>query len=206
MTLNLGVLASGRGTNLLAILAAAAGGEIPARVRVVISDRAGAPALELARSRGIPAFFLDPGPAGKAAFESRVVSRLEEHGVDLVCLAGFMRVVGRTLLDRYAGRILNIHPSLLPAFPGLDAQRQAWEYGVKVAGCTVHFVDRGVDAGPIILQRAVTVSEGDTPETLGARILEEEHRAYPEAIRLFAEKRLVLEGRRVKVGEGERGT
>lgn len=206
MTLNLGVLASGRGTNLLAILAAAEGGEIPARVRVVISDRAGAPALELARSRGIPAFFLDPGPAGKAAFESRVVSRLEEHGVDLVCLAGFMRVVGRTLLDRYAGRILNIHPSLLPAFPGLDAQRQAWEYGVKVAGCTVHFVDRGVDAGPIILQRAVTVSEGDTPETLGARILEEEHRAYPEAIRLFAEKRLVLEGRRVKVGEGERGT
>jgi phosphoribosylglycinamide formyltransferase-1 len=203
---NLGVLASGRGTNLLAILAAAEGGEIPARVRVVISDRTGAPALELARSRGIPAFFLDPGPAGKAAFESRVVSRLEEHGVDLVCLAGFMRVVGRTLLDRYAGRILNIHPSLLPAFPGLDAQRQAWEYGVKVAGCTVHFVDRGVDAGPIILQRAVTVSEGDTPETLAARILEEEHRAYPEAIRLFAEKRLVLEGRRVKVGEGERGT
>lgn len=199
MTLNLGVLASGRGTNLLAILEAVERGEVPARVRVVLSDRPGARALEIARARDVPAVHLDPAAGGRAAFESRVIACLEAHGVELVCLAGYMRVVGRTLLERYPGKILNIHPSLLPAFPGLEAQAQAWEHGVKVSGCTVHFVDRGVDTGPIILQRAVPVLEADTAETLAARILAEEHRAYAEAIRLFAAGRLVTEGRRVRV-------
>lgn len=206
MSLNLGVLASGRGTNLLAILDAVERGEVPARVRVVVADRPGAPALAIARERDVPAVHLDPGAEGRAAFESRVAACLDEHGVELVCLAGFMRVVGRTLRERFPGRIVNIHPSLLPAFPGLDAQKQAWEHGVKVTGCTVHFVDGGVDTGPIILQRSVPVREEDTVETLTRRILAEEHRAYPEAIALVASGRLAIEGRRVRVlpEEGER--
>ncbi|HCC32747.1 MAG TPA: phosphoribosylglycinamide formyltransferase [Clostridiales bacterium] len=208
MTLNLGVLASGRGSNLGAILRAEAQGELPARVAVVIGDRPGAGALDVARRQGVPAFCIEPGRDGRVAYEARIVSCLERHGVDLVCLAGFMRVVGPALLGRYPGRILNIHPSLLPAFPGRGAQRQAWEHGVKVTGCTVHFVDEGVDTGPIILQRAVAVGEEDDPEALAARILQEEHAAYPEAIRLLAEGRLTIAGRRVIVaapGSGGEG-
>ncbi|HSW09885.1 MAG TPA: phosphoribosylglycinamide formyltransferase [Bacillota bacterium] len=208
MTLNLGVLASGRGSNLEAILRAEAHGGFPAGVAVVISDCPGAGALEVARRQGVPAFCLEPGRDGRDAFEARIVSCLERHRVDLVCLAGFMRVVGPVLLGRYPGRILNIHPSLLPAFPGRDAQRQAWEHGAKVTGCTVHFVDEGVDTGPIILQRAVAVGEEDDPEALAARILQEEHAAYPEAIRLLAEGRLTIAGRRVIVaapGSGGEG-
>ena len=199
MTLNLGVLASGRGSNLGAILQAEARGELSARVAAVISDRPGANALDLARRHGVPAFCFEPGEDGRDAFEARIISCLDRYRVDLVCLAGFMRVVGPRLLGRYPDRILNIHPSLLPAFPGRDAQRQAWEHGVKVTGCTVHFVDQGVDTGPIILQRAVAVREEDDPESLAARILQEEHAAYPEAIRLFAQGRLTVEGRRVRI-------
>lgn len=197
--LRVGVLASGRGTNLQAILDACARGELPARVTVVVSDNPGAQALERARRAGVPAVFVDPRGRKKSDFEGEICRHLREHGVELVCLAGYMRVLGRSFLEEWEGRVLNIHPSLLPAFPGLEAQRQAWEYGVKVAGCTVHFVVPEVDAGPIVLQAAVPVLGDDTPETLAARILEQEHRVYVEAIRLYAEGRLRIEGRRVKI-------
>jgi phosphoribosylglycinamide formyltransferase-1 len=201
----LGVLASGRGSNLQAILDAQAAG-LPAQVGVVISDVQDAMALERAREAGVPACLVDPGAfPGRAAYEGALARCLEEHGVDLVCLAGYMRVVGRVLLDAFPLRIMNIHPSLLPAFPGLDAQGQAVKHGVKVAGCTVHFVDKGVDTGPIIIQRAVPVLEGDDRESLARRILQEEHIAYPDAIRLYAEGRLVVEGRRVKVRPSQAG-
>ncbi|MDI6894421.1 MAG: phosphoribosylglycinamide formyltransferase [Bacillota bacterium] len=197
--LNLGVLASGRGTNLQAILDACARGEIPARVAVVVSDNPGAAALVRARRAGVPALFVDPRGRRKKEFEAELSCILRQHGVGLVCLAGYMRMLGRSFLEEWEGRVLNIHPSLLPAFPGLEAQRQAWEYGVKVAGCTVHFVVPEVDAGPIVLQAAVPVLGDDTPETLAGRILEQEHRIYVEAIRLYAEGRLRIEGRRVTV-------
>jgi phosphoribosylglycinamide formyltransferase-1 len=195
--LNVGVLASGRGTNLQAILDACARGEIPARVAVVVSDNPAAAALERARRAGVPAVFVDPRGRKKRDFEAEISRILKEHGVELVCLAGYMRVLGRSFLEEWEGRVLNIHPSLLPAFPGLEAQRRAWEYGVKVAGCTVHFVVPEVDAGPIVLQAAVPVLGDDTPETLASRILEQEHRMYVQAIRLYAEGRLRVEGRRV---------
>ncbi|MEW6397706.1 MAG: phosphoribosylglycinamide formyltransferase [Bacillota bacterium] len=195
--LNLGVLASGRGTNLQAILDACARGEIPARVAVVVSDNPGAAALVRARRAGVPALFVDPRGRRKKEFEAELSCILRQHGVGLVCLAGYVRMLGRSFLEEWEGRVLNIHPSLLPAFPGLEAQRQAWEYGVKVAGCTVHFVVPEVDAGPIVLQAAVPVLGDDTPETLAGRILEQEHRIYVEAIRLYAEGRLRIEGRRV---------
>lgn len=198
--LRLGVLASGRGTNLQAIIDASESGRIPARVVVVISDVAGARALQRASRHGIPGFFVDRGAyRSKADFEGRIVEILRQHRVDLVLLAGYMRVAGKTLISAFPGQIMNIHPALLPAFPGLEAQRQAWEYGVKISGCTVHFVDEGVDTGPIIIQRAVPVLEDDTPESLAERILRQEHEIYPEAIRLFAEGRLKIEGRRVRV-------
>ncbi|MBC7339982.1 MAG: phosphoribosylglycinamide formyltransferase [Firmicutes bacterium] len=199
VVLRLGVLASGRGTNLQAILDACARGDLPASVAVVVSDRADAQALERARRAGVPAIFVDPRGRKKADFEAEISRILREHGVELVCLAGYMRVLGRTFLREWEGRVLNIHPSLLPAFPGLEAQRQAWDYGVKVSGCTVHFVVPEVDAGPIILQAAVPVLGDDTPESLAARILEQEHRIYVEAIRLYAEGRLRIEGRRVVI-------
>jgi len=197
--LNVGVLASGRGTNLQAILDACARGELPARVAVVVSDNPDAGALARARQAGVPAFFVDPRGRKKGEFEGEISRVLREHNVELVCLAGYMRVLGRSFLKEWEGRVLNIHPSLLPAFPGLEAQRQAWEWGVKVAGCTVHFVVPEVDAGPIVLQAAVPVLGHDTPETLAARILEQEHRIYVQAIRLYAEGRLRIEGRRVKI-------
>ncbi len=205
--LALGVLASGRGSNLGAILDAVKAGSLSADVRVVLSDVEGAPALDLARAAGVPA--LCP-PTGK--FRTRLsdeaerawVDALKEHGVEVVVLAGFMRMLHGTFLSAFRGRIVNIHPSLLPSFPGLHAQRQALEYGAKVAGCTVHLVDAGMDQGPIIGQRAVRVEEDDTEETLTARILEEEHRLYPEALQILAEGRLRVEGRRVRVlGLGE---
>lgn len=201
--LRLGILASGRGSNMEAIIDATVAGRLVAQVAVVISDVAGAPALAKAAARGIEACHVDPAAfPRKSAYERRLFEILTEHGVGLVALAGYMRLVGRTLLEAYPGRIMNIHPSLLPAFPGLDAQAQALEYGVKVAGCTVHFVDEGTDSGPIILQAAVPVKEDDTAETLAARILVEEHRLYPRAIQLFAEGRLVLDGRRVRIEGG----
>jgi phosphoribosylglycinamide formyltransferase-1 len=196
----LGVLASGRGSNLQAILDAIAAGRCPARVAVVVSDRPGARALERARAAGIEAVAVDPqAHADRAAFDRAVHDVLVKHGVELVCLAGYMRLLSPGFVAAYPGRILNVHPALLPAFPGLHAQRQALARGVKVTGATVHFVDEGVDTGPIVLQVPVPVRDDDTEETLSARILAEEHRLFPEAIRLYAEGRLEIAGRRVRV-------
>ena len=196
----IGILASGRGSNLQAIVDAIAAGHCPARVAVVVSDRKDAPALDRARQAGIRAAHLDPRAfPDRAAFDDAVAGVLDEQGVELVCLAGYMRVLSPEVVRRYRGRILNVHPSLLPMFSGLHAQRQALEHGVKVAGATVHFVDEGVDTGPIVLQSAVPVLEGDTEASLEARILVEEHRLYPEAIRLYAEGRLEVAGRRVSI-------
>src|SRR5690606_28642310 len=188
--IRIGVLISGSRTNLQASLDACREGRIPGRVAVVISDRADAHGLERARRDGVDAIHLDPAAyPTRPVFDAAVAERLQSYGVDLVCLAGYMRLVRGPMLTAFPNRILNIPPSLLPAFPGLEAQRQALEHGVKVAGCTVHFVTAGVDEGPIILQAAVPVLEGDTVEDLRQRILKEEHRIYPEAIRLFAEGR-----------------
>lgn len=198
--LTLGVLGSGRGSNLQSILDAIAAGTLAARVACVIADYEDAFILERARRAGIPAFVVEGAPFktkldGEA--QQRVIQLLLQHGVDTVVLAGFMRMVKPGLLEAFPQRVLNIHPSLLPAFPGLQAWRQALEYGAKVTGCTVHFVDAGMDTGPIILQKTVPVLDDDTPETLHARIQEQEHLAYPEALRLLASGRLVVEGRRV---------
>jgi phosphoribosylglycinamide formyltransferase-1 len=198
--LRVGVLGSGRGSNLQALLDAAARPGYPARVVVVVSDKERAQALERARAHGVAAVWLNPKDFGdRAAYDAALGRLLEEHRVGLVCLAGFMRILTPELVRAFAGRVLNIHPSLLPAFPGLHAQRQALDYGVKVAGATVHFVDEGVDTGPIALQASVPVQPDDTEESLSARILAVEHRIYPEAVRLFAEGRLRLAGRKVIV-------
>jgi phosphoribosylglycinamide formyltransferase-1 len=204
--LALGVLASGRGSNLQAILDACARPEFPARVAVVISDRERAPALERARAAGVEALWLNPKDFGdRAAYDAALVRELAARGVGLVCQAGWMRILSPVYIRAFHGRAMNIHPSLLPAFPGMHAQRQALEHGVTLAGATVHFTDEGVDTGPIIVQAAVPVEPGDTEETLAARILTVEHRIYPEAIRLFAEGRLRIEGRKVVVNPEGRG-
>lgn len=196
--LRLGVLASGRGSNLQSIMDAAAAGKIKAEVAVVFSDNKDAFALERARKAGIPALHLNPRDFGsKEQYEKEVLKLLNEHGVQLVCLAGYMRIVGRVILDAFPNRVINIHPALLPAFPGLHGQQQAWDYGVKFSGCTVHFVDEGMDTGPIILQAVVPVYDDDTADTLADRILEQEHKIYPEAVGLIAEGRLKLNGRKV---------
>jgi len=196
----IGVLASGRGSNLQAIMDACAGGHIPGQVAVVLSDNPGAYALQRASGANIPAFCINPAEFNtKDEYEEALVSRLKEYGVEVVCLAGYMRLVGRVMLQEFENKILNIHPALLPAFPGLHAQEQAWNYGVKYSGCTVHFVDAGMDTGPIILQAVVPVKQNDTPETLAGRILEQEHKIYPEAVKLFLEGRLRIEGRKVRV-------
>jgi len=197
-TLRLGILASGRGSNLQSIMDAAAAGKIGAEVVVVISDNKDAFALERARRAGIPARYVGFGYyASKDDYERAILDILRQNKVDLVCLATYMRLVGRVILDAYSNRIMNIHPALLPSFPGLHAQKQAWEYGVKYSGCTVHFVDEGMDTGPIIIQAVVPVYDDDTPDTLATRILEQEHKIYPEAIRLYAEGRLKIQGRKV---------
>jgi len=194
------VLASGRGSNLQALLDACAAPDFPARVVVVISDREHAPALERARAAGVEAVWVNPKDfTSRESFDLTLVRELEKRQVGLVCHAGFMRILSPAYVHAFAGRALNIHPSLLPAFPGLHAQRQALEHGVRVSGATVHFLEDGVDSGPIVLQAAVPVLPGDTEETLAARILVEEHRLYPAAVRLFAEGRLELVGRRVLV-------
>lgn len=200
--LKIGVLASGRGSNLQALLDACAGGNIPAEVAVVLSDHADAYALQRARQSQVPARHVDPAAwSGKEQYEQELVRLLQAHGVELVCLAGYMRLVGRVMLQAFPGRIMNIHPSLLPAFPGLHAQKQALDYGVRFAGCTVHFVDEGMDSGPIILQAVVPVQDGDDETSLAARILEQEHQIYPRAVDLFARGKLRLEGRRVRILE-----
>jgi phosphoribosylglycinamide formyltransferase-1 len=198
--LAVGVLASGRGSNLQALLDACAAPGFPARVVVVISDREHAPALARARAAGVEAVWVNPKDfTTRESFDLALVRELEKRQVGLVCHAGYMRILSPAYIRTFAGRALNIHPSLLPAFPGVHAQRQALEHGVKVAGCTVHFADEGMDTGPIVLQAAVPVMPDDTEETLAARILEQEHRLYPEAVRLFAEDRLEIVGRRVIV-------
>lgn len=194
----LGVLASGRGSNLQAIIDASEAGKIDAIVAIVISDVADARALELARRHGVEAVFVDPRlHATSEDFDAAVTDLLRQHEVELVCLAGFMRLLSPYFIRKYRNRIMNIHPALLPAFPGLHAQRQALRYGAKVSGCTVHFVDEGVDTGPIIIQAVVPVLDSDTEESLSARILQHEHQIYPQAIQLFAEGRLELRGRQV---------
>jgi len=198
---NVGVLISGRGTNLQALIDAAAGGRLGGRIAVVISNVEDAPGLERARKAGIPAYFRDHRGRSRDEFDQELVALLREHAVDLVCLAGYMRLLSPAFIRAFAGRILNVHPSLLPAFPGLEAQRQAWEYGVKVSGATVHLVDESLDAGPIVLQEAVAVSATDEAEGLAARILEAEHRIYPRAVRAMLEGRCRVEGRRVFVEE-----
>ena len=198
--LRLGVLASGRGSNLQSIMDAAAAGKINAEVAVVISDNKDAFALERARKAGIPALHVNPKNFGsKEEYERAIIKLLKEHNVKLVCLAGYMRIVGKVILESFPNRVINIHPALLPSFPGLHGQQQAWEYGVKYSGCTVHFVDEGMDTGPIIIQAVVPVFDDDTADTLAARILEQEHIIYPEAIGLLAEGRLKLNGRKVLV-------
>ncbi len=196
----LGILVSGRGSNMEAIYNKIQSGEIPASIGVVISDNSQAKALETANQWGIPGFCVE-----RKAFDSRIefeealLAQLEAHGVELVVLAGFMRILSKHFIQRFSGKILNIHPSLLPSFPGLHAQEQAIKYGAKVSGCTVHFVDEGMDTGPIVLQQAVTVEKDDTADTLAQRILMVEHQLYAKAIKLYCEGRLQVEGRKVKI-------
>ncbi len=205
--MNIAVLVSGRGTNLQAIIDSIESGYLKARIAVVISDVEKAYALQRARKHGIEAIFVNPKKfASKQLYEKEILRILKAHDVELVLLAGYMRIVGNTLLSAFKNRILNIHPALLPAFPGLHAQRQALEHGVKVAGCTVHFVDETIDNGPIILQKCVEVKEDDTEESLAERILEQEHKIYPEAVKLFLENRLRIEGRRVRILEDKHAT
>ncbi len=202
----LGVLLSGRGSNLQAIIDAIEGGTLSAEIAVVVSNKQDAAGLERARNHGVPCVWLDPKPfAGRPdsreAYDRTVLDVLRKYEVDLVLLAGYMKIVTTVLINAYENRMMNIHPSLLPSFPGLDVQKKAIEHGCKIAGCTVHFVTEGVDEGPIIVQAAVPIVEGDTADALAVRILEQEHRIYPHAIQLYAEGRLRVEGRRVLVAE-----
>jgi phosphoribosylglycinamide formyltransferase-1 len=194
-----GILISGRGSNMVALVRAMREGRVAADPVLVLSNVPGAPGLAKAAELGVPTEVLDHRGIAREAHERKVVEILETHRVDLVCLAGYMRLLSPYLVRAFRNRILNVHPALLPAFPGLDAHEQALAHGVKVSGCTVHFVDEACDHGPIVLQAAVPVLEGDTVATLSARILEQEHRIYPEAVSLFFAGRLTIEGRRVRV-------
>ena len=193
----LGILLSGRGSNFEAIADSIAGGRLAAEIGIVISNRAEARGLETARSRGLPAVCISSKGVPREEYDRQLVAELKSRAVDLVCLAGFMRLLTAEFCKAFPLRVLNIHPSLLPAFPGLDAQKQALEHGVKISGCTVHFVDELLDAGPIILQAAVPVLDDDTAETLSARILAEEHRIYSQAIGIVLAEKWRIEGRRV---------
>jgi phosphoribosylglycinamide formyltransferase-1 len=202
----LGILLSGRGSNFLAIHDAIERGELPAEIAVVVSNRPEAPGLAAARARGLRAVAIPHrNEPSRATHEARVLAALEEARVDWVCLAGYMRLLSPGFVGRFRHRIVNIHPSLLPAFPGLDSQRQALEYGVRVSGCTVHLVDEGLDSGPIVVQHPVPVADGDTAEALAARILEHEHRAYPEALRRLLSEPWRIEGRRLIFGPPDVG-
>ncbi len=202
MNLGVGVLCSGEGTNLQAILDADRRGELlPAQVRLVLSNVPGVPALKRAAAAGVPALVVDHRAYGldRAAFEDQLVLLLRRHEVSIVALAGFMRLLGPAFLSAFPDRVLNVHPALLPAFPGMHAPRQALSYGVRVTGCTVHLVDEGCDTGPIVLQAAVPVHENDDDATLGARIRAEEHRLLPLCLRLCAQGRIERQGRRVVI-------
>ncbi len=195
--MKLGILISGRGSNFQAIADSIAAGALDAQIAVVISNRADAPGLEIARSRGLRAVCIPSKGLDREVYDGLVLAELAACGVELVCLAGFMRLLSAAFVRAYPNRILNIHPSLLPAFPGLDAQRQALEHGVRIAGCTAHMVDENLDSGPILVQATVPVLDDDTVETLSARILIEEHRIYTEAIRLAIRGQYRIEGRRI---------
>jgi phosphoribosylglycinamide formyltransferase-1 len=193
---NIGILLSGRGSNFEAIARNVAAGKIPGKIALVVSNREQAPGLERARQMGLKTLFIPSKGKDREAYDGEVVAALRDAQVDLVCLAGFMRILSPVFVRAFPGRILNIHPALLPAFPGLDAQQQALDYGVKFTGCTVHIVDEGMDTGPIVLQAVVPVLDDDTVETLSARILKEEHRIYSEAVCLMLEDKVRIEGRR----------
>jgi len=198
--LKIGVLVSGRGSNLQAMIDAIEAKKIKAEIAVVISDVPGVMALDRAKKHGIKVAVIDSKEhSDRSSYEKQVIKALEDNNVGLVCLAGYMKLLSPELVHHFKGRIMNIHPALLPAFPGLHVQKKALEHGVKYSGCTVHFVDEGCDTGPIILQAVVPVLDSDTEETLSARILEQEHKIYPEAIRFFSEGKLKIEGRRVKI-------
>jgi phosphoribosylglycinamide formyltransferase 1 len=200
MKKRIGVLLSGRGSNFDALAASVAAGRIPnAEISIVVSNRETAPGIEKARARGIEARVIPSKGLERDAYDRLVVAALREKNVDLVCLAGYMRLLSPYFVKEFPQRILNIHPSLLPAFPGLESQRQALEHGAKFSGCTVHFVDENLDAGPIVMQAVVAIEDRDTPETLSERILREEHRIYSEAVRIVLEGRFRIEGRRVLV-------
>lgn len=198
--LKIGVFASGRGSNLQAIMDNIAQGKLQAEITVVISDQEHAYALERARQKNIPAVFINPGDySSRQDYEKAAIQVLQENRVELVVLAGYMRLVGKELLEAYPNRVMNIHPALLPAFPGTHSQQDAVDYGVRYSGCTVHFVDEGMDSGPIILQTVVPVLPDDTGDILALRILEEEHVVLSQAIQLFAEGRLEVKGRQVRI-------
>ncbi len=206
--LRIAVLASGRGSNLQAIIDAIEAGQVQAKIVAVISNKKDAVALERARKHGIMDLFVDPKPFvgrpdSREAYDQALLEVLVKQNVELVLLAGYMKIVTAVLVNAYANRMMNIHPSLLPSFPGLDVQKKAIEWGCKLAGCTVHFVTEGVDEGPIILQAAVPVLDEDSAETLAARILIQEHTIYPRAVQLYAEGRLRVDGRRVLIGGGK---
>ena len=205
--LRIAVLASGRGSNLQAIIDAIESRVLQAQIVAIISNKKESVALERARKHGLPDFFVDPKPFvgqpdSREAYDRALLEVLEQRQVDLVLMAGYMKIVTPILVNAYANRMMNIHPSLLPSFPGLDVQKKAIDWGCKLAGCTVHFVTEGVDEGPIILQAAVPILDSDTPEVLAARILEQEHKIYPRAVKLFAEGRLHVDGRRVLIKDG----
>jgi len=196
--INIGVLVSGRGTNLQAIIEAIEEGKIAGEIKVVISDNPDAYALKRAQQYHIDTRYIHFKEfKNREDFDKEIIKTLKENKIKLVVLAGYMRIISPYFIKMYKNRIINIHPALLPSFPGLHAQKQAVEYGVKISGCTVHFVDEGVDSGPIILQKAVEVSDGDTEESLAEKILKEEHQIYPRAIQLFSQGRLIVKGRRV---------
>jgi phosphoribosylglycinamide formyltransferase-1 len=198
MKKRIAVLLSGRGSNFEALADSVAAGRIPnAEIALVVSNREGAQGIDKARARGIETSIIPSKGLEREAYDRLVVAALKENNVDLVCLAGYMRLLSAYFVAAFPGRILNIHPSLLPAFPGLESQRQALEHGAKFSGCTVHFVDENLDAGPIILQAAVPIRDSDTESTLSERVLQEEHRIYSEAVRIVLEGRYRIEGRRV---------
>ena len=198
MTKRIGVLLSGRGSNFEALAESAAAGRIPnAEIAIVISNRDGAPGIDRAKARGIATRVIPSKGLERETYDRQVAAVLDEYKVDLICLAGYMRLLSPYFVAKFPNRILNIHPSLLPSFPGLESQRQALEYGVKFAGCTVHFVDENLDAGPIIVQAVVPVKDDDTEVALSERILKEEHRIYSEAVRIVLEAKYKIVGRRV---------
>jgi phosphoribosylglycinamide formyltransferase-1 len=199
--MRLGILISGRGSNFEAISSNISRRKLDAEIAVVISNRAAAPGLDIARDRHIPMRVIPSQGMDREAYDKLLIDELRTHEVDLVCLAGFMRLLSASFVRAFPQRVLNIHPSLLPAFPGLDAQRQALDHGAKITGCTVHFVDEFLDSGPIVIQSAVPVLDSDTPESLSARILAQEHVIYSQAIQSIVDGRVTIDGRKVRISE-----